>query len=66
MRRALLISGLIATVVTAFSAAGITSGELDSPGLNQRIDNIDARITNNESDIRALQEASPNHARNTR
>lgn len=58
MKRSLLISGLIATAVTVFGAAGITSGELDLPGLNQRIDNIDARTTNNEQDIQALQTAT--------
>lgn len=58
MKRALLISGLMATAVTAFGAAGITSGELDLPGLNQRIDNIDARTTNNEQDIQALQQST--------
>ncbi|WP_026536948.1 hypothetical protein [Arthrobacter sp. 9MFCol3.1] len=58
MKRALLISGLIATAMTAFGAAGITSGELDLPGLNQRIDSIDARTTDNEQDIQKLQEAT--------
>ncbi|MET3349013.1 UNVERIFIED_ORG: hypothetical protein ABID57_000682 [Arthrobacter sp. UYEF1] len=58
MKRNLLISGLIATAVAAFGAVGITSGELDLPGLNQRIDNIDARTTNNESDIQKLQEST--------
>jgi hypothetical protein len=58
MKRALLISGLIATVFTAFAAAGISSSELDLPGLNQRIDNIDARTTNNEQDIVKLQEST--------
>ncbi|GAP53485.1 hypothetical protein AHiyo6_00500 [Arthrobacter sp. Hiyo6] len=58
MKRQLLISGLIATAVTAFSAVGITSGELDLPGLNQAINNLDARTTNNEQDIQALQAAT--------
>jgi biotin carboxyl carrier protein len=58
MKRSLLISGFIATVVTAFGAAGISSGELDLPGLNQRINNIDARTTNNEQDIVKLQETT--------
>ncbi len=58
MKRNLLISGLIATAITAFGAVGITSGELDLPGLNQRIDNIDARTTNSESDIQALQQTT--------
>ncbi|SDP33624.1 hypothetical protein SAMN04487914_108110 [Arthrobacter sp. ok909] len=58
MKRALLVSGLIATAVTAFGAAGITSGELDLPGLNQAINNLDARTTNNEQDIQALQAAT--------
>ncbi|BCW78314.1 hypothetical protein [Arthrobacter sp. NicSoilC5] len=53
--RALLISGLIAIAVTTFAGAGMSSSELDLPGLNQRIDNIDARTTNNEQDIQALQ-----------
>lgn len=55
MKRQLLISGLIAAAVTAFGAAGITSGELDLPGLNQAINSLDARTTNNEHDIQALQ-----------
>ncbi|MDQ0923317.1 hypothetical protein QF038_001825 [Pseudarthrobacter sp. W1I19] len=58
MKRSLLISGFIATVVTAFAAAGMSSGELDLPGLNQRIDNIDARTTNNEQDIVKLQKST--------
>jgi hypothetical protein len=58
MKRSLLISGFIATVVTAFGAAGISSSELDLPGLNQRIDNMDARTTNNEQDIVKLQEST--------
>ena len=58
MKRNLIISGAIATAVTLFGAAGISTGELDLPGLNQRIDNIDARTTNNESDIKTLQAAT--------
>lgn len=58
MKRTLLISDLIATAMTAFGNAGITSGELDLPGLNQAINNIDARTTNNEQDIQALQAAT--------
>jgi hypothetical protein len=53
--RSLLISGTIATFVTLFGTAGVSSSELDLPGLNQRIDNIAARTTNNEADIKALQ-----------
>lgn len=58
MKRSLLISGLIATAVTVLVTAGITSGELDLPGLNQAIDNLDARTTNNEQDIQALQQST--------
>lgn len=58
MKRSLLISGLLATVVTAFGLSGTSSSELDLPGLNQRIDNIDARTTNNEADIQALQQTT--------
>ncbi|MFB9654782.1 hypothetical protein [Pseudarthrobacter oxydans] len=58
MKRSLLISGLLATVVTTFGLSGVSSSELDLPGLNQRIDNIDARTTNNEADIQALQQST--------
>ncbi|WP_285250233.1 hypothetical protein [Pseudarthrobacter sp. fls2-241-R2A-168] len=58
MKRSLLISGVLATVVTAFGLSGVSSSELDLPGLNQRIDNIDARTTNNEQDIQALQQST--------
>lgn len=58
MKRSLLISGLLATVVTAFGLSGVSSSELDLPGLNQRIENIDARTTNNEADIVKLQEST--------
>jgi hypothetical protein len=56
--RNLLISGVLATVVTVFGLSGVSSSELDLPGLNQRIDNIDARTTNNEADIVKLQEST--------
>jgi hypothetical protein len=58
MKRTLLISGVLATVVTVFGLSGVSSSELDLPGLNQRIDNIDARTTNNEADIVKLQEST--------
>ncbi|WP_427117023.1 hypothetical protein [Pseudarthrobacter scleromae] len=58
MKRSLLISGVLATVVTVFGLSGVSSSELDLPGLNQRIDNIDARTTNNEQDIVKLQEST--------
>lgn len=57
-QRSLLISGVLATVVTTFGLTGVSSSELDLPGLNQRIDNIDARTTNNEEDIQALQQST--------
>lgn len=56
--RSLLMSGLLATVITTFGLSGTSSSELDLPGLNQRIDNIDARTTNNEADIQALQQST--------
>jgi hypothetical protein len=58
MKRSLLISGLLATVVAAFGLSGTSSSELDLPGLNQRIDNIDARTTNDEADIQAIQQST--------
>lgn len=58
MKRSLLISGLLAAVVAAFGLSGTSSSELDLPGLNQRIDNIDARTTNNEADIHVLQQST--------
>ncbi|MDQ0672957.1 hypothetical protein QFZ36_000518 [Pseudarthrobacter siccitolerans] len=57
-QRSLLISGLLATGVTVFGLSGVSSSELDLPGLNQRIDNIDARTTNSEQDIVKLQEST--------
>lgn len=58
MKRTLIISGLAAAIMAVVVPAGISSSELDLPGLNQRIDNIDARTTNNEADIGKLQEAT--------
>ncbi|MDN4611463.1 hypothetical protein [Arthrobacter burdickii] len=58
MKRTLLISGVLATVVSVFGLSGVSSSELDLPGLNQRIDSIDARTTNNEQDIVKLQEST--------
>lgn len=58
MKRSLLISGVLATVVTVFGLSGVSSSKLDLPGLNQRIDKIDARITKNQADVVKLQEST--------
>lgn len=48
--------GIVALSTTAvFLTPAISSGELDLPGINARLDNHEARITSNEKEIQALQ-----------
>jgi len=62
MNRRTLVTGSLLLALTASSAVGVVlatprtvNGEIDLPYVNTRIDNLDARTTNNESDITALQ-----------
>lgn len=56
----------LGTIVFASAAVfltpGVSSGELDLPGINNRLNNQDARITNNEKDIKTLQASTNTEA----
>lgn len=56
IRRLRFALGTVAIAASAlFLTPAITSGELDLPGIEARLDNHEARITNNEKDIKTLQ-----------
>jgi len=55
-----LLLGLSLGTATALVLANPapTQGEIDLPYINTRIDNLDARTTNNENDIKSLQQST--------
>jgi hypothetical protein len=57
MKKQLLITGALAVIAAVFVPA-TTKGEIDLPYVNQRIDNLEARTTNNEADIKQLQDST--------
>lgn len=59
--RTLLLSSAVATMALLATPA-VSRGELDLPGINARLDNLEARTTNNEKDIKVLQASTNTQA----
>ncbi len=54
----LLISAAVALVTTIVVTASSAGATIDLPYVNARIDNLDARVTNTERDIKTLQDST--------
>lgn len=55
---AIIASGVIAISGAAFTMPKVAKGEIDLPGIDATLQNHEARISNNEKDIQALQNST--------
>lgn len=63
---AIITTGVVAISAAAFTMPKVASGEINLPGIDATLQNHEARISNNEKDIKALQDntntpPAPNH-----